>query len=255
MKTFLSKHLATFGRRVAVVLAVSLMALACTGCDMDSPDSTAAVPSNNDGKQYNFSGLYARPTLDEEGNPIALVFPIATGNRPSGKLITSLRLLQYGTVLEAYDSAGMTWRGSISALDGNTATFSIRGRTTAGMSTEIAGTMVYQDTTSKMNATWIEPNYYGSLFAQATVSPITTNTPAGRVAISPSTATLTTNSPTQIFTATGGTTFNWSQSNPAAGSLNKTQGTTVTYTRNGVGKDTLTVKSELGSASATITCP
>lgn len=255
MKTFLSKHLATFGRRVAVVLAVSLMALACTGCDMDSPDSTAAVPSNNAGDRYNFSGLYVRPPQENKMGVTPLVYPIETGNRPSGKLVTSLRLLQYGSVLEAYDSAGMTWRGSISALDGNTATFSIRGRTTAGMSTEIAGTMVYQDTTSKMNATWIEPNYYGSLFAQATVSPITTNTPAGRVAISPSTATLTTNSPTQIFTATGGTTFNWSQSNPAAGSLNKTQGTTVTYTRNGVGKDTLTVKSELGSASATITCP
>lgn len=249
MKTFLSKHLATFGRRVAVVLAVSLMALACTGCDMDSPDSTAAVPSNNDGKQYNFSGLYARPTLDEEGNPIALVFPIATGNRPSGKLITSLRLLQYGTVLEAYDSAGMTWRGSISALNGDTATFSIRGRTTAGMSTEIAGTMVYANEKSKMNATWIEPNYYGSLFAEATVSPLV------GVTISPSTANLTTNGQKQAFTAKGGTDFNWSHTNHVAGELDKTKGDTVTYTRKGAGGDRLTVTSELGTKSVTITCP
>jgi len=249
MKTFLSKHLATFGRRVAVVLAVPLMALACTGCDMDSPDSTAAVPSNNDGKQYNFSGLYARPTLDEEGNPIALVFPIATGNRPSGKLISSLRLLQYGTVLEAYDSAGMTWRGSISALNGDTATFSIRGRTTAGMSTEIAGTMVYANEKSKMNATWIEPNYYGSLFAEATVSPLV------GVTISPSTANLTTNGQKQAFTAKGGTDFNWSHTNHVAGELDKTKGDTVTYTRKGAGGDRLTVTSELGTKSVTITCP
>ncbi len=249
MKTFLSKHLATFWRCVAVVLAVPLMALACTGCDMDSPDSTAAVPSNNDGKQYNFSGLYARPTLDEEGNPIALVFPIATGNRPSGKLITSLRLLQYGTVLEAYDSAGMTWRGSISALNGDTATFSIRGRTTAGMSTEIAGTMVYANEKSKMNATWIEPNYYGSLFAEATVSPLV------GVTISPSTANLTTNGQKQAFTAKGGTDFNWSHTNHVAGELDKTKGDTVTYTRKGAGGDRLTVTSELGTKSVTITCP
>ncbi len=249
MKTFLSKHLATFGRRVAVVLAVSLMALACTGCDMDSPDSTAAVPSNNAGDRYNFSGLYVRPSQENKMGVTPLVYPIETGNRPSGKLITSLRLLQYGSVLEAYDSAGMTWRGSISALDGNTATFSIRGRTTAGMSTEIAGTMVYQDTTSKMNATWIEPNYYGSLFAQATVSPLV------GVTISPSTANLTTNGQKQAFTAKGGTDFNWSHTNHVAGELDKTKGDTVTYTRKGAGGDRLTVTTELGTKSVTITCP
>lgn len=255
MKTFLSKHLATFGRRVAVVLAVSLMALACTGCDMDSPDSTAAVPSNNAGDRYNFSGLYVRPPQENKMGVTPLVYPIETGNRPSGKLVTSLRLLQYGSVLEAYDSAGMTWRGSISALDGNTATFSIRGRTTAGMSTEIAGTMVYANEKSRMNATWIEPNYYGSLFAEATVSPITTNTPAGRVTISPSTANLTTNGQKQAFTAKGGTDFNWSHTNHVAGELDKTKGDTVTYTRKGAGGDRLTVTTELGTKSVTITCP
>lgn len=254
MKTFLSSILPVPARRIALSAIVPLGALLFSGCDLGSADSTSAILANDAGQQYNFSGLYVRAPQDGDQGLPPLVYPADKGNRPSGKLITSLRLLQYGKVLEAYDSASMTWAGSISSLDGDTASFTLRGRTTAGMATEIAGTMVYADAKSTMNATWIEPNFYGNLFATATVSPAATNT-QGQLKITPTTATLSASSPSKIFTASGGTDYTWSQANSSAGSFTPKQGATVTYTLGAAGEeDTLTVTSGGKSASAKIFC-
>ena len=89
-------------------LLLPLLALGLAACDMNSVDSTSAVPSDNSGTIYNFSGLYMNPENDSSTNgALPLVYPNETGNRPSGQSITSLRLLQYGSVLEGYDNGGL----------------------------------------------------------------------------------------------------------------------------------------------------
>ena len=210
-------------------------------------DSVTATPSDNDGTIYNFSGLYAHSTT----NGLApLVFPT---NRQSGATLTWLRLIQYGNVLEAYDNAGLAWSGGISGIQSGTATFNLQGRTTAGQTVDIAGTMVYADQRSTMDATWIEPSFSGTIYAQALVAPTATNTTAA-VSISPTSAILTSSLSTKGFSATGGSgTYTWSHTG-TCGTLSATSGSSITYTRVTTGNDILTVTSGGDTASATIVC-
>ena len=231
-------------------LLLPALALGLAACDMNSVDSTSAVPSDNSGTIYNFSGLYMNPENDSSTNgALPLVYPNESGNRPSGQAITALRLLQYGSVLEAYDSANQTWSGRITALQSGTASFSLQGRTTAGIGVEVAGTMVYKDQQSTMDATWIEPAYYGNLNAQATVSPANTNTPVSGPDISPSSVSLSSNKISQVFTASGGSgTYTWSVSSSSLGSVNPTTGSATTYTSTkSSGVNTITVTDSLGA--------
>lgn len=254
-------------RALTLALALPLAALVLAGCDVGSTDSTTATVSDNDGTIYNFAGLYMNPANDSGSTNgvgvLPLVYPYQdAGRRPSGELITFLRLLQYGSALEAYDSAGLTWSGSISGVQGGTAAFSLSGRTTAGQSVEIAGSLSYADQKSSMDATWIEPAYYGNLNAQATVapsvtnSPTPTNTPNGSVTISPNgTITLSTNGASQSFTARDGDgTYSWSYVG-SGGSLSSTLGNPVTFTRNSSGSGVVSVRSDDTTATASIFCP
>lgn len=242
-------------RAIALSLALSLSALFLAACDMGSVDSTSAVLSDNSGTIYNFAGLYMNPNNSTSTNGfLPLVQPNDPRNRPSGQLIVSLRLLQYGEVLEAYDSAGLTWYGSITSVQSGSAQFSLRGRTTAGMSTEIAGTLTYVARESTMDATWIEPAYYGSIFATATVSPATTNSPAPvtntTVTISPKSVTLNSTTNTQVFKATGGTgSYKWTVFNTSLGTVSpSTSSSTTTYTSTKVsGNNIITVTDALDS--------
>ncbi len=153
-------------RILALSLALPLLAL-WSGC---SVDSTTSVPSDNDGTTYNFAGLYLHPDAATSTNgALAIVYPNQGSSRPSGQILTSLRLLQYGSVLEAFDSANLTWSGRINSIQGGSAGFTLEGRTTAGQAVTVAGTMTYADEQSTMNATWIEPTYFGTLYAQASV--------------------------------------------------------------------------------------
>jgi hypothetical protein len=224
---------------IAVALALPLFA-GLAGCDIDS---TTATTSDNSGTIYNFSGLYMHP--DSTGtNVYPLVYPT---NGPSGKLITSLRLLQYGSVLEAYDSASQTWTGSISDLKSDTATFSLKGRTTAGQAVEIAGTMVYADQESTMDASWIEASYYGSVSAKATVSPANTNSSDTSLSISPTSVTLNSSKSNQVFTASGGSgTYVWTVTSSTLGAVSPSSGSSVTYTSTKVvGTNTVRVTDSL----------
>lgn len=232
-------------RALALSLALPLLAL-LAAC---SVDSTTAVPSDNEGTIYNFSGLYTR--TDSNGVQQVLVFPT---NKQSGVDLTWMRLIQYGNVLEAYDNAGLNWSGNISGLQGGTASFSLQGQTTAGQAVEITGTMDYEAQRSFMNAAWIEPSFAGSILAQATVSPATTNDSSSSVSISPSSAVIPVNG-SRAFTASGGNgTYTWTQSNTARGTLSSSTGTTITYEWDSSGTDILTVTSGTDTDSATITC-
>ncbi len=240
-------------RPLAAGLALPLLALllAFAGCDIESADSTTAVPSDNDGTVYNYSGLYmsANNTTNSTNGYATLVFPT---NGQSGTLLTWLRLLQYGSVLEAYDNAGLTWDGGISSIQGGTASFNLVGRTTAGQPVEIAGTLTYANQQSTMNATWIEPNFAGSIFATATVSPATTNTPVGgEVTLTASSGTIASNG-TVTLTASGGTgSYSWSLSTSAFGSLaHSSSHATNSYTRtSGTSTDSVTITVTSGTDS------
>ena len=247
-------------RALAFALALPLAALVLAGCDVDSTDSTTAVMSDNEGNIYNYSGLYMSitNTSGSTNGYGTLVFP---AGRQSGTALIWMRLLQYGSALEAYDNAGLAWSGNVSAQNGETASFSLQGRTTAGNSVEIFGTLDYAAQLSTMDATWIEPGFAGSIFAQATVSPVATNspvvtnTPTGDVTVSPTSKTLSTNGQFQVFTASGGNgSYTWSYSG-TGGSLGTTTGTTNTFTRNTSGSGVIQVSSDGDSATAIITCP
>lgn len=247
-------------RAFPVLFAVPAVLLAAlwSGCEVDS---TTSMPSDNSGTFYNFAGLYLHPDADSNTNgvPLPIVYPNTGSSRPSGELLTSLRLLQYGSVLEAFDSANQTWNGSINSLQGANASFTLSGRTTAGVAVEIAGTMTYSDENSTMNASWVEPNYFGTLYAQASVPPAVTNSPdpdpdpGEDVSLSPSSVTLDEDTPTQVFTASGGDgSYSWTHTG-SSGTLSSSSGSSITYTRVSAGSDTLTVTSDGDSDSATIT--
>ena len=234
-------------------LLLPLLALSLAACDMNSVDSTSAVPSDNSGTIYNFSGLYMNSENDSSTNgALPLVYPYESGNRPSGEVITSLRLLQYGSVLEAYDSANQTWSGRITALQSGTASFSLQGRTTAGISVEVAGTMVYEDQQSTMDATWIEPAYYGNLNAQATVSPANTNSPVTGLTLTASSLSLSLNGSATI-TASGGTSsYEWPSSVPYG--TFSSSGNPRIYTRtSGTSSNNVTISVTSGTETKSVT--
>ena len=241
-------------RVLAFGLALPLAALLGTvGCDVDSTDSTTSVVSDNDGKIHSYAGLYMNTEEGSTNGYGALVFP---AGKQSGVKLIWLRLLQYGSVLEGYDNAGMTWAGSLTAQNGGVASFGLKGRTTAGVSVDVAGTLSYASQESTMDASWIEPGFAGSIFGKATVSPAATNTPiSNNVRISPTNATLNSTTVTQmVFNATGGNgTYSWSH-NSSVGTLSATNGSSITYRYASAGNDTLTVTSDGKSASARITC-
>lgn len=243
-------------RVLAFGLALPLAALLWTvGCDVDSTDSTTSTVADNEGNVYNYSGLYMNTEEGSTNGYGALVFP---EGRQSGAVLIWLRLLQYGSVLEGYDSAGMTWSGSLSAQNGSVANFILEGQTTAGQPVDVAGTLSYADQQSVLDATWIEPAFAGSLFATATVSPVVTNSPITTnttVTISPSSATLSTNGQTQVFTVTGGDgSYVWSYSG-TGGSVSPTTGSSTTFTRTTNGNGAVQVSSDGDSDTATIYCP
>jgi hypothetical protein len=159
----------------AALFALLALALALAACDIGSTDSTTAIVSDNSGRIYNFSGLYVGITNNTEdtNNPPSVVYLVQP---ESGRALIWLRILQYGSVLEAYDNAGMSWDGQISSVTTEgTASFTLTGKTTAGADVEIIGSLRYASQNSTMDAAWIEPSFSGSIIARASVSSPTTN--------------------------------------------------------------------------------
>lgn len=226
-------------RPLTTALALPLLALALAACDVGSTDSTTAVVSDDDGTIYNFSGLY----LPENDNEY-LVYPT---NRQSGTKLTWIRLLQYGSVLEAYDNAGKTWDGSISTITEGNASFTLEGSTTAGAAVNIAGTLRYANQSSTMDAAWIEPSFSGSIFAQATVASPATNAPNASLQITPESTTQF----SREFVASGGSgSYTWRVSDTAIGTVSPNTGSRVTYTSTGVlGTNTITVTDSGGNTA------
>ena len=244
---------ASFLRRLSLAAAVSLAAFALAGgCDVDSVDSTSSVVSDNSGTIYNFAGMYMNPNNSSSTNSaLPIVFP---EGRQSGVALTWMRLLQYGSVLEAYDNASQKWSGSISSLQGSTATFSLRGQTSAGQAVDIVGTMTYASQQSTIDAAWIEPAFSGTFNARATVTPANTNSPAPALTLAPTSASLNTNVVTATFTATGGSgSYVWSVSDTTRGTVSPSTGSTVVYTSTRVaGSNTIRVTDTAGATRTAV---
>lgn len=243
-------------RALAAMLALPLLALVIAGCDVEGADSTTAVVSDNEGNIYNYSGLYMSPSNSNGSTNgyVGLVFP---ADKQTGATLIWLRLLQYGSVLEAYDNVGLTWAGNVSAQNGEIASFSLTGQTTAGQPVEITGTLTYESQTSTMDGTWIEPTFAGSIFAAATVAPVTTNAPVSSdLAIDPDgTITLSTNGAYQAFSASGGNgSYTWSF-NGTGGSLSVGSGASTTFTRSSTGTGVISLMSDGDTVTAVIMCP
>lgn len=245
-------------RALALGLALPLAALLWTvGCDVDSVDSTTSTISDNGGNFYNYSGLYMNTDEGSTNGYGALVFP---EGKQSGVKLTWLRLLQYGSVLEGYDNAGMTWTGSLTAQNDAVANFNLQGRTTAGVSVDVAGTLSYASQKSTLDATWIEPNFAGSIFGTATVSPVATNSPivtnSTKVTVSPDKWEFTINGQAKDFEADGGNgTYTWSCTATNV-KLSANSGKSITVTRTSAGNGVLTASSPSSTpGTAQITCP
>jgi hypothetical protein len=132
-----------------------------TACRIDSPDST----SRN--VQINVAGVYT-------GDPLV--------SQNSGARITSLNVIQDGSSLQAVDNNGLIFRGNIGSVTAQTsASFTLKGQTTAGAEGVISGTFNVSGATSTMRGTWAEPSTFGNVLgtAQVGAQPETTNTPNG----------------------------------------------------------------------------
>ncbi len=154
---------------IAVALAIPVVTLLLAACNIDSSGSSG-VPSDSSGTIYDFSGRYANIQSND-------YLPIVTPEgKQSGKALTWLRLMQSGSRLEGYDSAGKNWSGTLSAVHNGYATFNLSGQTTAGADVEIAGKLTYNSGAATMDAAWLEPSFSGNIMASASVAVPTTNT-------------------------------------------------------------------------------
>lgn len=225
------------------ILPALAAALCFAACEIDS-SNTSSVVADSSGTVYDFTGLYT-PTDNTE----FLVFP---DNKQSGKKLTWMRITQDGSALQAFDNAGVNWSGSIDSLSGSTARFTLNGSTTAGAAVTISGLMAYADNASTISASWFEKGgSSANFFAHATVASPSTNVTG--LAISPSSAVISSGG-SKTFTASGGDgSYSWSVSGSCA-SLSSTSGSSVTANWNSTGSATLTVTSGEKSASASITC-
>jgi hypothetical protein len=238
------------------VLGALVAGVALVGCETGgSADSTIRQVSAN------FTGVY-----ENDGQPLA--------SSQSGAEITVLSLRQTGDRLEAFDNRDLVWKGTIGEVfvtdegGGARAPFTLEGRTTAGAKVTISGTLFAENNSDSaganavMTGTWIEDTLFATFYAEGTVASIVVpdnnggGTNTTDVAISPSSATLTINGETRQFSASGGDgSYTWQLSNNN-GAISPTTGSTVTYTRNAAGNNTITVRDGSGnSQSVTISQP
>ena len=177
----------------------------------------------------------------------------------SGGAITWLRLTQYGSVLEGYDSCHQKWSGKISSVSsGGNASFTLDGSTSRGVAVDIVGVLRYSDGSSTLDGSWIESTgRQCNIQARASVSaPTTNNTPTASLTVSPTSATIAKGASRTFKASNGNPSYSWSLSSSSYGSLSTTTGASTTFTASSSasGTVTLTVTDSLSSsASATIT--
>ncbi|MGA0368646.1 MAG: hypothetical protein ACO3N7_04265, partial [Kiritimatiellia bacterium] len=94
---------------------------------------------------------------------------------------------QSGDRLSAVDNTGAPWAGSIGRAEGNIATFTLDGSTSAGAAVVLTGTIVVNGSSASLSGTWIEPSLRSAASAEATVAARATPTaqPTGSPTLTP----------------------------------------------------------------------
>ena len=163
-----------------------------SGCEVGNPNNVSPVANGN------FSGYYANPN---GGDMVA---------NHTGAAIMSLTLSQSGNQLQAIDSNGILFTGTLGDALGPTsstnssssslsAAFTLQGSTTAGAKVNVSGQIQTISSKATMSGVWAEPTLYGSIYGVASVP--TNNS-------SSTTATITVNaSPSTYGTVGGGGTY------------------------------------------------
>ena len=227
-------------------LALAALALS-SGCDLDSSDDVV----RNVGVDY--TGQYSNG-----GAPII--------SRNTGENITSLNLRQNGSGLEAVDNHGIVFRGSISQVIDGEANFTLKGRTTAGAEGTISGILRANGTSGTISGTWVESTVFGDVTATGSIRGTIDAAPGDggtnppdpgngitTLSLSPSGTVSIATGASQTFTATGGSgSYSWAIGNSGIGSVNRTSGTSVTYTASAAGTQTLSVNDGSTTRAASI---
>jgi len=167
----------------------------------------------------------------------------------SGATVTSMNLRQTGDRLEGIDNNGHVFRGRLFSVEANTASFTLEGQTTQGVTGTISGTLDLSSG-ARMTGTWIEPNLFGDVRGRGDVRDSGT-----ALRITPASATLTVNNETVTFTASGGGgPYSWAVGSTSLGTV-AGSGSTVIYTRRATGNNTIRVTSAGETVTATINQP
>ncbi len=219
----------------AVLAALAAGAWGLTaGCEIGSPDDVVRQTG------LNLAGVYRNP----DGGAIVA--------RNSGAAINQFDLRQRGDEITAIDNNGIPFKGQVVETSATSGSMELSGVTTSGVEARISGSVQISGTTATLQGTWIEPGFYSTVYAQATVP---TNSPSGgTLAISPSGTITMTVGGNRNFTASGGSgTYTWSVANGGLGALSGTSGASVTYNAAAAGTQTVSVSDGSATRSTTVT--
>lgn len=209
--------------RIPAIAFYSLLlvsAFMLLGCEVGSSDSVTRTMG------VDFTGFY--DAKDGGGN---FVEPANSGVR-----VTSLNLRQNGDQLQAIDSNGVVFDGTlndVSSDSGNAnAGFTLEGQTTAGKSVTISGSLSGSGTTAEMRGTWIEPDMYAYVLGDATINAIPTGTTdtVSTPYFSPSETSFTSSVTVAILTDTSGATIRYTTDGSTPTSSSTAYSSALTFT-------------------------
>ncbi len=218
---------------IAVSALLGGMMVCFIGCEVDSGDTGTR------GVDINVWGFYRRP----DGG--VMVSPC------SGSCMYSLNLRQNGDELEGIDDHGAVYRGTIGSVnsEAKSATFVMTGTSSAGIYVTLDGHFEVSSGVSTMFGTWIEPDLYGTIYAQSAAPSQPSN--ALSVVASPNSLSAG-NSATVTARGGSGTYVTWSLANTTYGSYSGS-GSAITYTASTNSQrvtQTITVSDSEGSSAA-----
>lgn len=213
--------------------AAALLLTTIAGCEIGSPDEVVREVG------INISGFYA----NSNGRLVS---------QNSGAPIVNMNLIQNGEQLQGIDNNGRVFRGRVVAASSSSASITLEGRTSTGVSGVIQATVDVSGGLATMRGTWIEASLYGIVYGQATV-PTNQGGGGGNLAINPSGSITVARNSSTTFTASGGTgSYSWSVANPSLGSINGSGSSVIYLAGNIAGTQTVRVSSGGQTRSTTV---